>query len=169
MKLFTVLVLMLALIGLIGCKSESESEGESTELTTTEGVSQAEPEAVAQAAEEELMTMPSGVRYVDLVVGEGVEAALGMRLECHYTLWFADSTGLEKITRFQSSKDGGRPFVCTLGQRLIQGWSDGMVGMKEGGTRQIHVPWAQGYGDAEGGQIPAKTNLIFEIDFLRKM
>ena len=43
-----------------------------------------------------------------------------------------------------------------------------MVGMKEGGTRRLFVPWEQGYG-AQGRppMIPAKTNLIFEIDFVQ--
>ena len=111
----------------------------------------------------EIITKESGVRYLEMIEGTGVEAVDRMQVECHYTLWFADSTGLEKLEMFQSSKDGGMPFRCQLGVRLIPGWTDGMIGMKEGGTRRIYVPWELGYGDQEGGRIPAKTNLIFEI------
>ena len=117
----------------------------------------------------EIITKPSGVRYEELVVGTGPEAVDQMRVECHYTLWFADSTGLQKVERFQSSKDSNQPFQCQLGVRLIPGWSDGMIGMKEGGTRRIYIPWALGYGAQGGGPIPAKANLIFEIEFLKAL
>jgi len=107
----------------------------------------------------------SGVKYQDLVVGTGKECQMGSKVECHYTLWFADSTG-KKLKRFQSSKDGpGRPFQCTLGYRLIKGWSDGMVGMKEGGTRELVISPELGYGKG-GGPIPPNQWLVFEIDFL---
>lgn len=120
--------------------------------------------------EPEMITTESGLRYQDLVVGEGVEATEKMRVDCHYTLWLADSTGLEKGERLQSSKDGGNSFQCTIGTGLITGWSEGMVGMKEGGTRLLYVPWSLGYG--AGGRppmIPGKSNLIFEIEFLKKV
>ena len=55
--------------------------------------------------EPEILSKPSGVRYQELVVGKGVEAALGTKLVCHYTVWLADSTGLVKGQFLQSSKD----------------------------------------------------------------
>ncbi len=128
-----------------------------------------EAEATEEAEALEMFTTESGVRYQDLVVGKGVKAAYGMRAECHYTLWFADSTGLVKGKRFQSSKDRGKTFTCTVGQRLIKGWSDGMVGMKEGGTRLLYVPWQLGYGEKGRPPLPGKQNLIFEIEFVRQV
>lgn len=160
------LVTMLALLALVGCKSESGGE-----TAETEAVQETPAETPAETpTESEIVTKPSGVRYQELVVGQGAEAADRDSVECHYTLWFADSTGLEKVQRFQSSKDGaGQPFTCQLGVRLIPGWSDGMIGMKEGGTRRLYVPWELGYGAQGGGPIPPRTNLIFEIDFLRAL
>ena len=174
MRVVLALVLMIAMVAFVGCgtKVEEDTAAETATETATETETAAAetPAAASETTDASILTTKeSGVRYVDLVVGEGVEANLNMAVECHYTLWFSDSTGLEKVERFQSSKDGGNPFECTLGQRLIPGWSDGMIGMKEGGTRQIHVPWALGYGAAGGGPIPPSTNLIFEIEFLRKM
>lgn len=176
MRVFLTLVIMIAMIAFIGCSAEAEKEtaAETTTSDTTASETSETPAADTTAGEmptdaSTLTTKDSGVRYIDLVVGDGVEATNLMPVECHYTLWFSDSTGLVKMERFQSSKDGGKPFACTLGQRLIAGWSDGMIGMKEGGTRQLHIPWALGYGAAGGGPIPPKTNLIFEIEFLRKM
>ncbi|MBU0982841.1 MAG: FKBP-type peptidyl-prolyl cis-trans isomerase [candidate division Zixibacteria bacterium] len=117
-----------------------------------------------------MITTESGLRYQDLVVGTGEKALYRMRVDCHYTVWLADSTGLVKVSRLQSSKDKGQSYQCQIGVALIQGWSEGMVGMQEGGTRRLYVPWKLGYG--AGGRppaIPGKTNLIFEIDFLKKL
>ena len=106
------------------------------------------------------------VYYEDVVEGTGEVCELGSKLECHYTLYFADSTG-KTTKRFQSSKDGpGTPFTCTLGQGLIYGWSHGMVGMKEGGTRRLTVPPDFGYGQGGRG-IPPNQWLVFEIDFIK--
>jgi len=164
MKKTIAVLMMAALPVLIGCKSES---GETAETAGDTAATVAET-PTPTPAEPEIMSKPSGVRYQELVVGTGVEAANQMKVDCHYTLWFADSTGLQKVQRFQSSKDNnGQPFTCTLGQRLIPGWSEGMIGMKEGGTRRIYIPWELGYGAQGGGPIPPKTNLIFEIDFLK--
>ena len=166
MKSAMMLLLVVALTGFFGCNSDAGSEAQKPAADETAQVVADETDTTV--VEPEIMTKESGVRYQDLVVGTGAEAVTRMQVECHYTLWFADSTGLVKETRFQSSKDGeGVPFVCQLGVRLIPGWSDGMVGMKEGGTRRIYVPWELGYGAQGGGPIPPKANLIFEIDFLK--
>ena len=163
MRMIT-LALMLALVMAVGCQSSDSTKIDSaaTQQKTEKAVEK------DKAAEPEMLSKASGVRYQELVVGKGAEAALGTKLVCHYTLWLGDSTGLVKGQFLQSSKDGGQPFTCTLGQNLINGWSDGMVGMKEGGTRRLFIPWEQGYG-AQGRppMIPAKTNLIFEIDFVQ--
>ena len=119
-------------------------------------------------ADLEMTELPTGVRYYDIVVGTGKECKMGSKFECHYTLWFADENG-EKGQRFQSSKDTGKTFKWVLGDRLVNGWSDGMAGMKEGGTRLVYVPYDQGYGAAGGGQIPPKANLIFEIEYIKAL
>ena len=110
-------------------------------------------------------TTELGVKFQDLVIGEGSECKTGSKVDCHYTLWFADSTG-NKEKRFQSSKDSNRSFQCTLGKGLIKGWSDGMVGMKEGGTRRLILSPDLAYGPGGGG-IPANQWLVFEIEFLK--
>jgi len=57
-----------------------------------------------------------------------------------------------------------------LGVRLIPGWSEGMVGMKEGGIRRVLVPWKLGYGEQGSGRtIPGKTDLIFEMEFIKAL
>ena len=159
MKRIVALALTMALIGSVSGNSQTaapKADSASVKPKTE------------KAVEPQILSKPSGVRYQDLVVGKGADAALGSQVQCHYTLWLADSTGLVKGKRLQSSKDTNQPFTCTLGERLIPGWSDGMVGMKEGGTRRLYIPWAQGYG--AGGNppmIPPKSNLVFEIEYLK--
>jgi len=173
MKNLLALALMMVLLGLSGCKSDSEGEADQTstvDRTETVVADQTEPVPVEPATDEpEIMTKPSGVRYQELVVGTGAEAVDQMQIECHYTLWLADETGTVKGEKIDSSVDRGQPFRCQLGVRLIQGWSDGMIGMKEGGKRRLLVPWALGYPDGAGARIPPQTNLIFEIEFLRAL
>ena len=170
MKTLMILIMMLGLIALVGCQDECEtSSADVTEQTETAVADETQPVAAEPTEDSEIVTKDSGVRYQELVVGTGPEAIDRMQVECHYTLFFADSTGLEKLERFQSSKDGGTPFRCQLGVRLIPGWSDGMLGMKEGGTRRIFIPYLLGYGEAGTRGIPGKTNLIFEIEFLKAL
>jgi len=160
MKKIIALTLALALIGSVAGNAQNPAPKADS--------ASAKPKT-EKAVKQEILSKPSGVRYQELVVGKGVEAALGSQVQCHYTLWLGDSTGLVKTGEMlQSSKTNNQPFTCTLGQGLINGWSDGMVGMKEGGTRRLFIPWAQGYG-AQGRppMIPAKTNLIFEIEYLK--
>lgn len=126
-----------------------------------------EPQKEMKIADLKMTTLPTGVKYYDLVEGTGKECKKGSKVDCHYTLWFADENG-EKGKRFQSSKDFNKSFQCTLGQGLIQGWSDGMAGMKEGGTRLLVIPPDQGYGKG-GGPIPPNATLIFEIEYLKAL
>ena len=118
--------------------------------------------------EPEWIETESGLKYRDIIVGEGVVATNGMKVECHYTLWNSDSTGTAG-KKIQSSKDTGRTFHCQIGTGLIKGWSEGMVGMKEGGTRQLLIPPDIGYGKRGNPPvIPANATLLFEIEFIKQ-
>ena len=98
----------------------------------------------------------------DLVVGQGVEAKEGNVITVNYTGW------LENETQFDSSLSPGRdPLIITLGAgQVIQGWDDGIPGMKVGGKRRLTIPPHLGYGNQAVGAIPANSTLIFEIDLL---
>jgi FKBP-type peptidyl-prolyl cis-trans isomerase len=124
--------------------------------------------AVPKTEAPKMITTPSGLRYEDIKVGTGKVAIDSMMVQCHYTLWLADSTGLVKGKMLQSSKDRGMVMACQLGVGLIAGWSEGMMGMKEGGVRTLYVPWKLGYGEpGRPPMIPSKANLIFEIEFVK--
>ncbi len=96
----------------------------------------------------------------DIQVGNGAEAKPGQHVSVHYTGWLTDGT------KFDSSKDRGRPFEFVLGAgQVIQGWDQGVAGMKVGGTRKLTIPPELGYGaqNVGGGLIPPNSTLLFEV------
>jgi FKBP-type peptidyl-prolyl cis-trans isomerase len=108
------------------------------------------------------VTTPSGLKYVDEVVGSGAEAKAGQTAVVHYTGWLMDGK------KFDSSKDRGQPFSFPLGGgRVIKGWDEGVAGMKVGGKRTLTIPANLGYGAAgAGGVIPPNATLRFEVELL---
>ncbi len=117
--------------------------------------------AVAQE-EPEVVTGKNGLKYIDLVVGEGLDARRGDEVTVHYTGWLEDGT------KFDSSVDRGQPFSFPLGRgRVIQGWDLGVAGMKVGGKRKLMIPAKLGYGKRGAGDaIPPNANLIFDVELL---
>jgi FKBP-type peptidyl-prolyl cis-trans isomerase len=98
----------------------------------------------------------------DVVVGTGAEALQGKMVSVHYTGWLTDGT------KFDSSKDRGQPFQFPLGRgQVIQGWDQGVQGMKVGGKRKLTIPPEMGYGaEGAGGVIPPNATLVFEVELL---
>ena len=106
---------------------------------------------------------PSGLRYMDLKVGEGEMAESGKIIEIHYIGWLADGG-----TKFESSIDRQKPLTFRLGAGdVIAGWDEGIAGMKVGGKRKLTVPPELGYGKKGAGEvIPPAAVLLFEIELL---
>jgi FKBP-type peptidyl-prolyl cis-trans isomerase len=98
----------------------------------------------------------------EMVVGTGPEAQKGKLVSVHYTGWLTDGK------KFDSSKDRGQPFQFSLGRgQVIQGWDEGVSGMKVGGKRKLTIPPELGYGKAgAGGVIPPDATLVFEVELL---
>lgn len=109
-----------------------------------------------------VVTTASGLKYVDLEVGNGSEIKKGMRVLVDYEAWLPDGT------KFDSSYDRREPFSFKVGEgQVIEGWDEGMVGMKVGGKRKLTIPPAIGYGEAGAPpRIPANATLTFEIKAL---
>ena len=113
-----------------------------------------------------MITTPSGLQYEDTTLGDGIEAVAKKRVRVHYTGWlYKDGAAGAK---FDSSKDRNDPFVFSLGRgEVIQGWDEGVQGMKIGGTRRLIIPAALGYGaHGAGGVIPPNATLLFEVELL---
>ncbi len=98
----------------------------------------------------------------DVVIGMGKETVKGALLITQY------EGLLEDGTKFDSSYDRGHPFKCVFGTgRVIKGWDQGLVGMREGGKRTLHVPAHMAYGERQvGALIKPHSNLIFHIELL---
>jgi FKBP-type peptidyl-prolyl cis-trans isomerase len=98
----------------------------------------------------------------DQEIGSGAEAKAGQSVSVHYTGRLTDGS------TFDSSLDRGRPFSFQLGAgEVIQGWDQGVAGMKVGGRRRLTVPAELGYG-ARGYPpiIPPGATLVFDVELL---
>ncbi|MCB4207511.1 FKBP-type peptidyl-prolyl cis-trans isomerase [Arthrobacter sp. UM1] len=106
---------------------------------------------------------PSELVVEDIIEGTGTEAVAGKTVSAHY-VGVAHSTGEE----FDASWNRGAPldFVVGVGQ-VIQGWDQGLLGMKVGGRRKITIPPHLAYGDRGAGSVikPGET-LIFVVDLM---
>lgn len=112
-------------------------------------------------AQEEIV-LKSGLKYIDLEVGEGPAALSGKEVTVHYTGTFPSGK------KFDSSVDRNEPFAFRLGAgQVIKGWDEGVAGMRIGGRRKLFIPPALGYGKKGAGSvIPPDADLCFEVELL---
>jgi peptidylprolyl isomerase len=120
----------------------------------------------ASANAADYVTLPSGLKYKDEVVGTGPEPKAGQKVTVQYTGWL-DESG-QKGKKFDSSRDRNQPFTFTIGAgQVIQGWDVGVATMKTGGKRTLVIPAELGYGSrGAGGLIPPGATLIFDVELL---
>jgi FKBP-type peptidyl-prolyl cis-trans isomerase len=139
------------------------AQGNASDLMTedtTQGSTMSESE---QSAAENVVTTDSGLQYVVIAEGDGAAPQPGNRVFVHYV------GTLEDGTKFDSSRDRGRPFDFTIGQgQVIKGWDEGVGMMKVGDRRKFIIPPDLGYGArGAGGVIPPNATLIFDVELLR--
>lgn len=98
----------------------------------------------------------------DLKVGTGAEARAGQQVTVHYVGTLTDGK------KFDSSRDRGKGFGFKLGAgQVIQGWDQGVAGMKVGGLRKLTIPPHLAYGERGfPGAIPPNSTLVFEVELL---
>ncbi len=98
----------------------------------------------------------------DIKVGTGAEAKSGKRVTVHYV------GTLTNGSKFDSSRDRNEGFDFTLGAGdVIQGWDQGVAGMKVGGVRKLTIPPELGYGPrGYPPVIPPNATLVFEVELL---
>jgi FKBP-type peptidyl-prolyl cis-trans isomerase len=96
----------------------------------------------------------------DLKLGDGADITAESTFSAYYIGWNPDGTV------FDSSIDGSKlkaPFAVTPGG-VIEGWTEGAVGMKVGGVREVTIPSEKAYGEGgSGDNIPPNTPLKFVI------
>lgn len=120
------------------------------------------PAYSAETKVNRMTTTDSGLKYVDVVVGNGASPVQGKQVTVHYT------GTLENGKKFDSSVDRNKPFSFVIGVgQVIKGWDEGVMGMKVGGKRKLVIPANLGYGArGAGGVIPPGATLFFDVELL---
>ncbi len=108
---------------------------------------------------------PSGLRYIDEVIGSGATPAADATVTVNETTWLANGHKVE------STFDRNRPYTFPLMQPALAGLAEGVSTMHIGGKRRLIVPPELGYGaspvpGAPGGTIPANSTLIIDVELL---
>jgi FKBP-type peptidyl-prolyl cis-trans isomerase FkpA len=120
------------------------------------------PQAHAQGDVQKLIV-------IDTKVGTGKVATNGKDVVVHYTGWLYDQNAKDHHgSKFDSSLDTGTPLTFTLGEgKVIEGWDQGVAGMRVGGKRTLLIPASLGYGDSGAGDaIPPGASLVFDVELL---
>ncbi|SEU00138.1 FKBP-type peptidyl-prolyl cis-trans isomerase [Stigmatella erecta] len=148
----TRLLLALPLVWLLGCGEEtSPGSGDPTQVTYVPAL------GVDLAA---MQRLDSGLYLQDTREGTGAVAVSGRPVTVHYTGWLPNGT------QFDSSRDRGT-FSFTPGRGdVIDGWEQGIPGMKVGGVRRLVLPSSLGYGNRGVGAIPPQSVLVFEVELM---
>ena len=161
------LVPVAAALALVACASQP-GDTTSTAASSSQTTVAATPAAAGTGAADTFampsnpQRTPSGLQYVIDRPGSGPGAVRGQIVSVHYTGWLTNGT------KFDSSRDRGKPYELPLGGgRVIKGWDEGIVGMKVGERRTLIVPPNLAYGSSGmSGVIPPNATLVFTIELL---
>jgi FKBP-type peptidyl-prolyl cis-trans isomerase len=150
------LALLLALV-VAACGSDDKGSADKKDTSSAQGGGS--PTAAAVACPADATELDDGLCYVDTKVGTGPEVVKGDVLNMDYTGKLADGTV------FDASERHGQPLQFKLGVgAVIQGWDEGIVGMKVGGERTLTIPPELGYGEAGYPPvIPPNATLVFDV------
>lgn len=155
--LSTIALSVIVVVSLVQ-ESKQKNDAEQTASTGCEAPAQAETLAVPEPFTAEASV--AELQKTDLQEGDGQAAVAGDCLIMKYYGTLASNGELfdENFTRPTA-------FAFTLGQgQVIQGWDQGLVGMKEGGTRRLVIPAALAYGgQSPSEKIPANSDLVFVV------
>ena len=153
-----VAVVVIALLVLVSALGGDDDGGEETEdaAATTTTTAPEKPEVTIPET-----PPPTELQSTDIEVGEGEEAQTGDTLRVHY-VGKIYASGEE----FDSSYERDPIEVQLVSPGVIEGWAQGLVGVREGGRRQLVIPPDLGYGAQPSGDIPANSTLVFVIDVL---
>ena len=107
----------------------------------------------------EEITTPSGLKYIDIKVGDGEQPKRGAYAKVHFSGWLTDGTLIDTSVRLEKPRE-----IWLLS--MIEGWTEGISTMKVGGKRKLIIPPELGYGEKPSRKIPANSTLIYEIELI---
>jgi peptidylprolyl isomerase len=155
--LMALLIFMISFIG--GATSSATTPPASNQAAPAAPA--APPNTPAKAPVAGAVTSPSGLQYIDQVVGAGLQPKKGQTVVVNYTGYLDDGT------KFDSSIDRGQSFEFVLGAgKVIPGWDEGLASMRVGGKRKLIIPPNLAYGAKGQGSIPPNARLTFDIELL---
>lgn len=170
MKRFALLALVLA-----GCagNGDTSAQANATAEVTPEAESVGTPQtdgyaptdvtfAPDLAVDLDAMSLQESGLYVQVLrEGEGPQAVAGDQMGIHYTVWLTDGSKLD--SSYDHQPPG--PYPTVLGVTpLIDGWSEGVTGMRQGEKRRLVVPYQLGYGPNGRPGVPGYATLVFEVE-----
>jgi FKBP-type peptidyl-prolyl cis-trans isomerase FkpA len=119
-----------------------------------------EPEATPAVSVSATPEPPDLIKE-DVKVGDGREAKKGDKVKVNYS-------GRLLRTNFEFDSNKGKPPVeFTIGEGMIDGWSQGLPGMKKGGKRKLTIPSRLAYAEAgHPPKIPGNAPLVFEVELV---
>ncbi len=137
-------------------------------VSTFQPIPAADRSAAGKSGSEPTVTVPTSaaptqMRSSDLIAGTGAAAKAGDTLQMQYVL------ATYSTHKVQQSSWTSSPFSFKLGTgQVIKGWDLGIVGMREGGRRELIIPASLGYGaQSQGNGIAANDTLVFVVDLLK--
>ena len=137
-------------------------------VSTFQPIPAADRSAAGKFGSEPTVTVPTSaaptqMRSSDLIAGTGAAAKAGDTLQMQYVL------ATYSTHKVQQSSWTSSPFSFKLGTgQVIKGWDLGIVGMREGGRRELIIPASLGYGaQSQGNGIAANDTLVFVVDLLK--
>ena len=127
--------------------------------------------AIEPPAKKACVPPPTDLVVKEIAPGSGDTARFRTAVWVSYTGWLYDGCAPDlKGEKFDTSEGRATPFGIMVGVgRVIKGWDEGLVGMKEHGKRLLIIPPEKAYGStpAPGGKIPPNSTLVFEVEVTR--
>ena len=124
--------------------------------------------AITGCANPAAPSTPVTFTITDVLAGTGAIAESGDFVQVNYTGWLYDGTKPENKGQQFDASTAGLPLTFWLGTgQVIQGWEQGVPGMRVGGRRRLIIPSSLAYGRAGAGiAIPPNASLVFDIELV---
>ncbi|MEI6487582.1 MAG: FKBP-type peptidyl-prolyl cis-trans isomerase [Bacteroidota bacterium] len=114
----------------------------------------------AKGKEKDTIKTASGLKYIMFERKDGLPCA-GAKATVHYSGFFKDGK------MFDSSVERGKPFTVKVGaNQVIKGWDEGLALLHKGEKAKFIIPYDLAYGEKGYGPIPAKADLIFDVEIV---